>query len=1032
MNTRFSFGGVKTNLLLAALLLQCLISTAQTYTVGVQSLTWTDASRSNRSVPVEFHYPGTNSAITTGAFGFVVFGHGFDMTIDAYYNYADSLASHGYIVALTSNEGGLSPTHANLAQDLVYIYNKMISESNTNSSSPLYHHVKPKGSIAGHSMGGGCTVLSTQYSDTATCYWTLAEATTNPSSITAAPLMRKPYLSFAGGNDCIAPPSTNQIPTYDTAGSVCKTYIQIANATHCQFAISNVACNFGEGVSGCASTPLSRSAQTNAVLNFLYPYLDYYLNGNCAAWTLFESRYNADAGDVKMQTCNNVIPTAQSITGNSSFCTGSSDTLTAHPSGFLYTWSNNSTASSINVTAGGSYTLTVSNGTCSVTAAPFTVTQNSAPATPSAITSVDSVCSGSNGIALSVVNDPTATGYTWSVPNGWSITGGNNTNAITASAGNAGGTISVTAQNSCGSSAASQKTITVSAGTLGTTGNITGDTTPCAGQTVHFSIPPVSGASSYAWTYPSGWTPASGTSADSINLVAGSQAGTITVQAINTCGRSSAATIHVTSAPFTTTQTITGNAAVCQGAHDTLTATPAGYTYLWSNNATTASISVSAAGTYTVTITNGACSVSTTPFTVSLSLPPNTPSAITANDTVCGGISNISVSVTNDPAITSYNWTLPAGWNISAGNNTNAITAVSGNSGGTISVTAQNACGVSSASQKTVVVVPSNLGTPGSISGLTAVCNGQTIQYNIAPVSGANSYFWTYPAGWSVNGNATNNNITLVSGATAGNISVAPVNGCGQGVASTIAVNIKPAPTAGTITGLDSVCINAGGTVTFTLANASGADSIYWTVPGAWTLVSGQNSNSVTVNPNQNGGSITAGEFNTCGTASSTPFNLSIIDTTPATITQSNDTLTASAGSSYQWYLNGTVINGATGQTYVTQTSGDYKVEVTNAGNCSGTSASLHYTWLSITNINQNVSVNLYPNPTATGQFRLSIGDCLTGGNLAVFDALGRNVMSLKLTSLNTDLDLQAFSKGIYMLRIAKNDNTIQRKLIFE
>ncbi len=330
------------------------------------------------------------------------------------------------------------------------------------------------------------------------------------------------------------------------------------------------------------------------------------------------------------------------------------------------------------------------------------------------------------------------------------------------------------------------------------------------------------------------------------------------------------------------------------------------------------------------------------------------------------------------------------------------------------------------------MVVPSNLGTPGSISGLTSVCNGQTIQYNIASVSGANSYFWTYPAGWSVNGNATNNNITLVSGATAGNISVAPVNGCGQGIASNLAVTIKPAPTAGTITGLDSVCINAGGTVTFTLANASGADSIFWTIPGAWTLVSGQNSNSITVNPNQNGGSITAGEFNTCGTASSAPFNLSIIDTTTATIIQSNDTLTASAGSAYQWYLNGAAINGATGQTYVTQTSGDYKVEVTNAGNCSGISAILHYTWLSVANISQNISVNLYPNPTTTGRFRLCIGDGLTGGNLTVFDALGRNVISLKLTSMNTDIDLQAFSKGIYVLRIAKNDNTIQRKLIFE
>ncbi len=52
-------------------------------------------------------------------------------------------------------------------------------------------------------------------------------------------------------------------------------------------------------------------------------------------------------------------------------------------------------------------------------------------------------------------------------------------------------------------------------------------------------------------------------------------------------------------------------------------------------------------------------------------------------------------SVTNDPAVV-YNWTLPAGW--TGTSNTNSISVTAGTNAGTIEVTAENICGVSSAS----------------------------------------------------------------------------------------------------------------------------------------------------------------------------------------------------------------------------------------------------------------------------------------------------------------------------------------------
>lgn len=73
----------------------------QNFQIGQVSLSFTDASRSNRSVPVEVYYPadaaGTGVPFTTGVptVPVVVFGHGFVMSWDAYANIWQSLVPGG-------------------------------------------------------------------------------------------------------------------------------------------------------------------------------------------------------------------------------------------------------------------------------------------------------------------------------------------------------------------------------------------------------------------------------------------------------------------------------------------------------------------------------------------------------------------------------------------------------------------------------------------------------------------------------------------------------------------------------------------------------------------------------------------------------------------------------------------------------------------------------------------------------------------------------------------------------------------------
>jgi hypothetical protein len=291
---------------------------AQGFQVGSQTLSYTDAPR-NRSVGIEFRFPAANGVVANGQFPFVIFAHGFQMDAVPYYPYADTLATHGFIVGLLTTETGLLPSHPDFAQDLVFAYNKLISENN-NTASPFYQKVKAKGALGGHSMGGGSTVLSAQYGNPAVCYFSFAAANTNPSSIAAASFMTKPYLAFAGSRDCIAPIGTHQQPMYDNSGSPCKFLINILDGLHCQFGNGNFQCNLGEGLSFCASSPLSRSSQINKTLYYLIPFLDYYLKGDCTAWTLFENRYTANNTDALQRSCMNAVPDTAFIVGENNFC----------------------------------------------------------------------------------------------------------------------------------------------------------------------------------------------------------------------------------------------------------------------------------------------------------------------------------------------------------------------------------------------------------------------------------------------------------------------------------------------------------------------------------------------------------------------------------------------------------------------------------------------------------------------------------------------------------------------------------------
>ena len=164
---------------------------------------------------------------------------------------------------------------------------------------------------------------------------------------------------------------------------------------------------------------------------------------------------------------------------------------------------------------------------------------------------------------------------------------------------------------------------------------------------------------------------------------------------------------------------------------------------------------------------------------------PAQPDSIIGNADVCVHSSQV-YSVSPVSGATSYTWFLPSGWTGSS--TTDSISVIIGNTGGVISVTANDSCGSSPA--KSLVVMTDNpaISQPGIISGNHIVCQGSTQSYEINYVPGASDYTWTLPSGWT--GNSTHEFITATAGNSSGTISVTANNSCGSSTPQTISVTV--------------------------------------------------------------------------------------------------------------------------------------------------------------------------------------------------------------------------------------------------
>ncbi len=202
----------------------------------------------------------------------------------------------------------------------------------------------------------------------------------------------------------------------------------------------------------------------------------------------------------------------------------------------------------------------------------------------------------------------------------------------------------------------------------------------------------------------------------------------------------------------------------------------------------------------------------------------------------------------------------------------------------------------------------------------------------MASVNNATSYQWTIPTGAVISGSTDGNSITVNFGTSSGNITVKGVSSCGIGAVSnpvSVTVAGTSPTTSGIITGETTICASEQN-LTYSVASISNADTYLWSLPAGTTIISGENTNSITVNFGATAGNITVKGQNDCGTGTvSDALNISFtaepsITTQPENVTVCKGvetTLSVATNSvnniTYQWKKDNIEINGATSADYL-------------------------------------------------------------------------------------------------------------------
>jgi len=668
---------------------------------------------------------------------------------------------------------------------------------------------------------------------------------------------------------------------------------------------------------------------------------------------------NCSATSTPTAVTVNALPVSTIMAATATtICAGSSVVLNANTdTGINFQWNNGgiaitgATVSSYTASAGGSYTVTITNSNlCSTTSSGTIVTVDTPPTTANAGTA-QHITSANTVLAA---NAPSSGTGNWSVISGTGTFANSSSPTTSVTGLSAGANVfewTITS-GPCGSSVS---TVTISVGIAPVVQTISGLSKVISNQKgVTYAVTSNAG-STYHWSLPPGAAITSANSDSSqITINFGSSGGNISVTETNAYG-SAISSLAVTVGNTPTPEPISGPLAVVYGATGiTYSVSPiSGYTYHWNlptgviitsassdSNQVTVSFGNSG-GTVAVEETNTYGNATSSIQVAVGAAPPK--QTISGPTIVLAGTTGVTYAVTPSSGST-FKWTLPPGAVIaSISADSSQITINFGSTGGNVSVTQTNSFGSATSS------LPVNVGTapvPQNISGLKFVTPNETgVTYSVTSVAGVKNQWILPPGAVITSANSDSSQITVSYGTSGGSISINQTNSFGS-TTSSLAISVGNAPPPQTITGPVSVASGTTG-VAYSIAPGTGVNTSWILPPGATISATNSDTTEIVVSFGSIGGNISVTQTNAYGsTISSLAVKVGNIPpqqiiTGLSSVTPGDSGITYSvashAGSTYQWSLPPgakiTSANGDSSEITVTfgTTSGNVSVTETNS-----------------------------------------------------------------------------------------------------
>ncbi len=496
----------------------------------------------------------------------------------------------------------------------------------------------------------------------------------------------------------------------------------------------------------------------------------------------------------------------------------------------------------------------------------------------------------------------------------------------------------------------------------------------------------------------------------------------VATDAVTGCTNNMSSSATVSINPLPTLYSITGGGTYCTGGagYDLgLSGSNVGISYQLFNGASPAGAAIlgtgtpldfgfqTTAGTYTVVATNtvtGCTNTMTGTAVIAISAYPVV-AAIAGPGTVCQG-----ANITLTDITTGGFWASSAITIGTVGSSTGVVTGVASGAV-TISYTVTNLAGCATTVTVNELVLPAPTVTPILGSGGGSVCQGLTISLSDSTTGGV----------WSSSNPAVGSVSTsgVVTGVSTGGIMISYTITGGSGCTATVMTPISvgnPMPTA-SLSPSGTVSLCKGNPVTLSVVTSGGTGLTYQWYESGIPIAGAITSTYVATTPGLYSASIDNGTCTEVFAATNV-----VIESAPVIFldTAAGLLFTTTPFVTYQWYLNGFAIPGATSNNTPAGPLGSmYTVIVSDGNGCTDTSAVFVYGVVNkVPTYMAAGDVRIYPNP-ATSVLHI---DAPARVLVSVLGTDGKVLIERKEA---ISINVSQLTDGMYIIMVYDENNTL-------